>query len=186
MNIMLPPLPDREALLGFRVSLSVLAGVGVGVGALLSGQGTPVGALALSLGTAVLLFGMSRSRERAVERVYVRWNRATRIYAEHSRRWIAALWYWSVFTVVSRTGGNGLVLGESDWRPRDTLSGRAYADPGGAPTDLEGTGGLRDLARWAVRTGRPWTLVLAPLFGLLRALETRAGGKPPADIYTLY
>ena len=186
MNIMLPPLPDREALLGFRVSLSVLGGSGVGVGALLSGHGTPVGALALSLGTGVLLFGMSQWRERAVVRAYDRWKRATRIYAEHSRRWIAALWYWSVFTVVSRTGGNGLVLGESDWRPRDTLSGRAYADPGGAPTDLEGTGGLRDLARWAVRTGRPWTLVLAPLFGLLKALDTRAGGKPPADVYTIY
>lgn len=186
MNIMLPPLPDREALLGFRVSLSVLGGAGVGVGALLSGHGTPVASLALTLGTAVLLFGISQWRERAMERVYDRWNRATRIYAGYARRWITAIWYWSVFTVVSRMGGNGLVLGGSDWRPRDTLAARAYADPGGAPTDLEGTGGLRDLARWALRTGRPWTLVLAPLFGLLRALDTRAGGKPAADIYTLY
>lgn len=186
MNIMLPPLPDREALLGFRLSLSLLVGGGVGVGAILSGRTGSIGAVGLAFVTATLVFGMSQARERTAARAYERWNRMTRIYAERARRWIAAIWYWSVFTVVSRTGGNGLALGESDWRPRDTLSARAYADPGGAATDLEGTGGLRDLARWAVRTGRPWTLVLAPLFGVLRALDTRAGGKPPADMYTLY
>jgi hypothetical protein len=185
MNIILPSLPDREALLGFRVSLALLGGAGAGVVAFLSPLGTP-GRFAVAGGAALLLFLITRQKERATVSLYLLWDRATKAYAERARGAITMIWYWSVFAAVARTGQGSLRVNESDWRARGTLSPEAYTDPGGAPTDREGTGGARDLARWAVRTGRPWTLVLVPLLALLRALETRGRTKPVADIYTLY
>jgi hypothetical protein len=186
MNAKLPQSPEREHLLAFWASVSLLTGLSVGVVLFLSGL-LSLSASAVSVaGAAALLFLAGRLRERGLDRAYRRWNRLAGGYAERSRRVVTGIWYWTVFTAVGRTGGAGLSLEDSAWRSRGTLLDRAYGDPGGSATGRDAVGGIRDFARWAVRSGRTWTLFLLPMLVVLRALETRGSKSSAPDIYTLY
>jgi hypothetical protein len=186
MNVLLPPLPDREALLGFRVALSVGAGLAGTVLVTLLAFGGAFGAAAGAVLAACVFLLLSGSRERMAAKLYERWNRFAAAYARRALKAVTAIWYWTVFLAVARTGEDSLDLAASAWCARTTLPPEGYADPGGAPSGREAQGGLRDLARWAGRSGRPWALVLLPFFALLRALRTKGRAKVSADIYTLY
>jgi hypothetical protein len=186
INVNLPRKPDREALLAFWASASLLAGLLVGAVAFLAGVTSAPGSLLLATGAAGVAFLARRSKERALDLTYKRWNKATGAYADWARRTITAIWYWTVFTAVGRTAGGGLRLVDSPWRSRGTLPDRAYGDPGGSTTGRDAVGGIRDFSGWAVRSGRAWTLFLLPMLAILRALDTRGSKSSAPDIYTLY
>jgi len=186
INVDLPQRPDREALLAFWASASLLIGLLLGAAAILAGVTSAAGSLLLGTGAAGLAFLAGRSRDRTLDQAYKRWSKATRAYADWARKTVTGIWYWTVFTAVGQTGGGGLELVNSPWRSRGTLPDRAYGDPGGSTTGRDAVGGIRDFTGWAVRSGRAWTLVLLPMLAILRALDTRASKSSAPDIYTLY
>lgn len=184
-GVILPRPADREAVVGFWVSLTLLTG-----GALLAllavvGWLSYLTALILSaLAVAALIAGLAR--ERLIHKVYLLWNRVARGYARRAREAVLAIWYYTVFAAVARTGGSTLEKEGLGWSLRKTLSVPAYADPGGAPTGRAPTGTLRDYCAWAARSRRLWLLFLLPLFLLLMALDPKGSRAAPSDIYTLY
>jgi hypothetical protein len=186
INVNLPQRPDREALLAFWASASLLVGAALAVVALVAGSVSPAGALLGGAVGAGLVFLIGRSNERRLEAVYRRWSKATRAYADWARKTVAGIWYWTVFTAVGPVAGGKLSLDESPWGARGTLPDGGYGDPGDGATGRQAMGGLRDFAGWAVRSGRGWTLALLPLLGLLRALDAHDAKASAADIYTLY
>lgn len=186
INVNLPQRPDREALLAFWASASLLIGLTVGVVAFLTGVTSATGSLLLATGAAGLAFLARRSKERTLDLAYKRWNKATRGYAGWARKTVTAIWYWTVITAVGRTGGESLKRAASPWRSRGTLPDRAYGDPGGSTTGRDAVGGLRDFTGWAARSGRAWALFLLPMLAVLRALDTRGSKSSAPDIYTLY
>jgi len=186
INVNLPQQPDREALLAFWASASLLVGLLLGTAAFLAGVASPAGSLLLGSGAAGLAVLAGRSRERMLDRAYKRWSKLTRAYADWARRTVTGIWYWTVFTAVGRTAGRGLKQADSAWRSRGTVPDQAYGDPGGSITGRDGVGGLRDFTGWAVRSGRAWTLFLLPMLTVLRAVDTRESRSSAPDIYTLY
>lgn len=186
INVSLPQRPDREALLAFWASASLLIGLLLGAVALLAGVTSAASSLLLGTGAAGLAFLAGRSKERTLDRAYKRWSKATRAYADWARKTVTGIWYWTVFTSVGRTDGGGLKLVDSPWQSRGTLPDGAYGDPGGSTTGRDAVGGIRDFTGWAVRSGRAWTLFLLPMLAVLRALDTRGPKSSAPDIYTLY
>jgi hypothetical protein len=186
MNPTLPYRPDREALLGFTLSVALVAGAmltGAGLlsGVLGTGPSLILGALAA---VAIALFG--HLRERFVDLGYRAWNRLAKAYAGFALRAVTAIWYWTVLTVVSRTGARTLRLEGTPWLPRGTQEPSEYQGQGGASLSREARPRVGEFSRWAVASGRSWALVLLPLLFVLRALEARDPKAPPADMYTLY
>lgn len=185
MNPTLPHRPDREALLGFTLALALMAGAALTGAGILSGiLGT---GLSFTLGavTAAAIAGLGHQRERIADLGYRAWNRLAMAYAAFARRVVTAIWFWTVLTVVSRTGARRLRLEGSPWIPRGTQAASEYEGQGGAPSQTARLG-MREYSRWAVASGRSWALVLVPLLFVLRALEARDPKAPPADMYTLY
>lgn len=181
----LPRQPDRETLQAFLASASLLLGVIVGLALFLTGLGAPVSLLAAAT-AAGLAFLAGRRRERSLDRIYKRWRKASRAYAEWARKAISRIWYWTVFTTVGATVGSGLRKVASPWRSRATQPDGSYGDPGGYAAGRTARGGIRDFVGWAVRSGRSWTLVLLPMLVILRALDTEGSKSSAPDIYTLY
>jgi hypothetical protein len=185
-HIALPNNPDRETLLGFWISLILVAGAMLLAVALAAGAPVLL-VLPVTGAAAAALLALGLARERLIARLYKRWNGAAIAYAQRASALLLVIWYRTVVAVVARAGGKGrLDVHGSAWLPRGTLEARAYGDPGGASTDRDAEGGLLDFARWAVRSGRPWAIVLLPLLALTRGLETRRRKTVAADIYTLY
>ena len=184
-GVILPDPADREAVVGFWVSITLLTG-----GALLAllaivGWWSTATALAVSvIVVGALIVGLPR--ERLIHRVYLLWNRAARGYAGRAREVVLAIWYYTVFATVARTGGSTLKKEGSDWLQRETLSASAYANLGGSQTDSSPAGTLRDYTRWAARSGRLWLVLLIPLFSLLALLDPKGTRAAASDIYTLY
>ena len=185
-NATLPRPADREALIGFWAAISLLAGGGLGLMLLVSGIVGPLVSLLLGGAAVVALLTVGHLRERSVERLYLRWNRWARGYSRRAAPIILAIWYWTVFSLVGRIGEGRMDLRGTPWSDRDTLSALAYADPGGAPTDRDASGGVRDFVGWALRSGHAWSLVLLPLFALLQGLDTQKSATGDSNIYTLY
>lgn len=182
----LPRKPDRETLLAFLASVSLLMGVVLGLALFFSGLG-PVAVSVLGAATAAgLTFLAGRQRERALDRIYKRWRKAARSYADWARKAVTVIWYWTVFAAVGATVGSGLRRVASPWRSRDTQPDESYGDPGGYTKGRSARGGARDFVGWAVRSGRAWTLFLLPMLVILRALDTEGSKSSAADIYTLY
>ncbi len=184
-GVILPRPADREAVLGFWVSLTLLTGGALAallsvVGWVFYATGLAVGALAVG----ALIAGLAK--ERFVHKVYLLWNRAARGYARLAREALLAIWYYTLFAAVARTGGSTLEKEGSGWSLRKTSSVSAYADLGGAHTDGARAGTLREYYAWAARSGRLWLLFLLPLRLLLMALDPKGSRAAPSDIYTLY
>ena len=186
INVNLPQRADREALLAFWATVSLLVGVLLGGVLALAGVTSAAGALLSGAGAATVAFLARRSRERWLEHAYKRWSKATRTYADWARKTVTAIWYRTVFTFVGGTAGQGLKRVDSAWRARGTVPDRAYGDPGGSTTGRDGVGGVSDFTVWAVRSGRAWTLFLLPMLAVLRALDSRGSRSTAPDMYTLY
>ena len=186
LHATLPRSIDREALIGFWVSASLLPAGAFGLLLFAVGLAGPLVSCVLAAGIAAGFLVVGHFRERSVEAAYLRWNRWARGYARRAAPAIMAIWYWTVVSLVARVGEGRLDLRGSGWSERETLSALAYADPGGAATNRDASGGTRDFVSWALRSGRAWTLVLLPLFWLLQGLDTRKGGASETNIYTLY
>lgn len=119
--------------------------------------------------------------------VYGWWKRAARAYRRVARPTVLRIWYYAVITSMNR-GGGALRLreGAPRWTPRGTLGPQAYQTLSRLSGKEPGVG-LLALARWAIRSGRPWVLVGAvPYLYLLSAFETEPNEEQPWDIYTLY
>jgi hypothetical protein len=188
MHPTLPHRPDREDLLGFWIAISLVAGFLLGSLTLLA-DGAPgwVGPL-IGVLTTVVLLPVGLRRERAIDRIYGRWNRWARAYSRRARRVITAVLYWTVIAVAARAGARGLTLEGSPWLQRGTLPRSGY--PGqGAGTDAD-TAEPREppegLAGWMVRSRRSWAIGLLPFLGILRALDVKAQRSVASDTYTLY
>jgi len=184
-GVTLPNPADREAVVGFWVSITLLAG-----GAMLALLAI-VGwwSIATVLAVVVIVAGcliIGLPRERSIHRVYLLWNRAARGYAERARAVVLAIWYYVVFATMARTGGSNFQKQGSDWLQRETLSAKAYANLGGSETGDVQAGTLRDYRRWAARSGRLWLVFLIPLFSLLVLLDPKGARAAASDIYTLY
>ncbi len=182
----LPRERDREALLAFLASVSLLVGLIVGLALFLTGLASVAGSLAAGAGAAGLGFLACRARERSLELSYKRWNKAAGLYADWARKAVTGIWYWTVFTAVGATVGGGLRRVASPWRSRVTQPDQSYGDPGGFISGRVARGGLRDFVAWALRSGRAWTLLLLPMLVTLRALGTNGSTSSAPDMYTLY
>jgi hypothetical protein len=182
----LPRQPEREDLLGFWVAVSLLVGTMAGLVPVVAG----VGSVWIGVGIGLVAFGallaVGHGRERMVDRLYGGWDRGARAYTRRARTAVTAIWYWSVIAVVARTGVRGLVLDESPWSVRETVPPQGYADQGDGSAPAPGRDASRGLVRWAVGSGRGWTVVLLPFFGILRALQIEGRRSVASDMYTLY
>ena len=185
MSVILPHPADREAVVGFWVSLTLLTGAMIVALLAVFGSLSGLTALIVSvLGLGSLIAGLSR--ERWIHRVYMLWNRVARKYARRASQAVLAIWYYSVFAIVSRAGGSTLEKAGSDWLQRETLQAQAYAGLGGAQPNGPPAGTLRDYCAWALRSRQLWLLFLLPLFLLLVALDPKGSRAAASDIYTLY
>jgi hypothetical protein len=187
LNVTLPRPPDREALVGFWTSVAVSSGAVTAAAVVAVGiLDAPASAL-VGVGVGVAVMAAGYRRERTVERAYSRWNRLAFRYARGARTAITAIWYWTVLSVIARTGEQEkLSMVRSRWVPRETQPASAYGGLDALPVDKDASGGFRELAGWAVRSRRYWALVLLPLIALLKALDTRGPKKASSDMYTLY
>lgn len=181
----IPGRPEREDLLGFWGAVAMGTAAALGALAWLLPPVTAAGAAGLGLAAGGALYALGHARERRIDWLYVRWNKAADGYAAWARKAVSAIWYRTVFRAVALTGQKGLDLAGSSWSERGTLVEGAYGDPGAVPGDRR-SGGRGGFARWTLRSGRAWALWTLPLFGLLRMLEGRRGDTDGPDIYTLY
>jgi hypothetical protein len=186
MKPTLPNPPDLEDLLAFWASIAILLGVAAGSGAWLLNLASGPGAVVLATLVTVTFVRLGQTSERRLNRSYVRWNRAAQRYARGARTVIGAIWYWTVITAVGRIGGSGLDRHGSSWLTRGSVANAAYGDPSGGTVDRVAHGSLGEFARWGVRSGRSWALVLVPLLWILKAFEVRGRSSDAPNIYTLY
>jgi hypothetical protein len=184
-GVMLPNPADREAVVGFWLSVVLLmAGALLAVLAVVGWWSTLTALAVLAIAAVGLIVGLRR--ERSVHRFYLLWNRAARLYAERARAVVLGLWYYIVFAPLGRAGGSALRKQGSDWLRRETLSAEAYPNLGGPHTDGAPAGTLRDYIGWAARSGRLWLVFLIPLFWLLVLVDPKGARAAATDIYTLY
>jgi hypothetical protein len=186
MKPTLPNPPDLEDLLAFWASIAILLGLAAGTGAWFVGVASGPGAIVLGTVAILALIRLALTSERRMNRSYERWDLAARRYARRARTVASAIWYWTVITAVARTGGSGLSRRGSSWLTRGSIANAAYGDPSGGTVDRVAHGSLREFARWAVRSGRTWAVVLLPLLGLLKAFEIQGRSADAPNIYTLY
>jgi hypothetical protein len=187
VKLTLPRSRNRRARLAFRIAACAAVGTAAGLATWTGGVPAAAALLVAGGSSAGTLIATRASSD--FERGYIFWNRAAGFYGRHATWMIAAIWYWTVLWVVAATGERGrLGAGPSPWHPRNTPPTGARGEPGGGGREGRDTmGSPGDFARWTIRTGRSWALVLVPLLWILRALDTRENStEPPPNVYTLY
>lgn len=185
--IALPSRPDRDVLRAFWLVLGL--GAGVSAAALGALVGWP-GPLAIGAASALVVGGLGMARPGIARRLYALWSRAARAYGRRARPVVMTIYYYTALTAGRLTGSKVRMRrpedGSSGWVPRRSLVPEEY--PGQAPGSAASGDGWWPVvvARWSLRSGRPWLIALLPLLLLLRGLESNETEEVESNIYTLY
>lgn len=185
--ISLPSRPDRDVLAGFWSVLGLGAGISAATLGVLAGWPHPV---AVGAACALVLGGIGVASPEAARRLYALWNRAARAYGRRARPVILTVYYYAAFTA-GRLAGSKVPMRRTDdhtsgWTPRRSLLPEEYASQ--APSAGAAGDGWWPVvvARWSLRSGRPWVIALLPLLVLLRGLDSDETEEVESNIYTLY
>jgi hypothetical protein len=177
------PVEDRQVVVRSFWAV-IAAGCGCSVWLLLNLAGLPaswaLGLLAMFCSGVLVLVN-----ERLVRRLYHAWNR--RIARPLGRIATEAVLRICLLIVFVAVGWSG-----SRFRFSEAANSSAWLDvqraarPSAEVPLAKRPGWIRSYLQWAVQSGNPWAIALAPFLGLLRMFAVEQQQSSQANIYTLF